>query len=249
MAEKNETTLVNFKVDSIVKESAEGVLSGMGLNLSSYIGMCLRQVAQEAGLPFTPKFDPEFWIDEAAVSKAAKIINSNIFGKYLKIKQDEEVKGCWEFNAKSHKFDESLQQEFERAAERLANCWNQCTMPGNSLLQLETELALITDEVIAAAPELRDISVGVATSIGERLMADKEVNDLIGEADDLHDFLDKVDDAMSLALLVYYRNGKQLCSRFASTSSSEEWTNMLVFKGLKENIILKNEGSNDGIQD
>lgn len=77
--ERNDQTLVNFKIDAIVKESAEAVLSGMGLNTSAYLGMCLRKLAQERTLPFDLKLDPEFWIAEAQVSKAVNILRSGFF--------------------------------------------------------------------------------------------------------------------------------------------------------------------------
>lgn len=42
MADRNEQSMISFKVDSVVKESAEAVLAGSGLNTSAYLGMCLR---------------------------------------------------------------------------------------------------------------------------------------------------------------------------------------------------------------
>lgn len=69
---------VNFKIDPVVKESAESVLANMGLNMSAYIGMCLRQLAQDREIPFIQKADPEFWAAEYRAYKAKRIIDSGI---------------------------------------------------------------------------------------------------------------------------------------------------------------------------
>ena len=87
---RENATLVNFRVDQTVKESAEAVLSAMGLNLSSYIGMCLRQVAQDRKVPFTPNVNPEFWMAENAVSNVMSLINSGIFSKAATVSFDIE---------------------------------------------------------------------------------------------------------------------------------------------------------------
>lgn len=77
---KNEsTTLVNYRVDSIVKDSAEAVLAGMGISASAYVSMCLRKLAQDREIPFTLKVDPEFWTAEAAVSEVAKSVEDGRF--------------------------------------------------------------------------------------------------------------------------------------------------------------------------
>lgn len=70
---------VNIKIDPVVKGAAEGVLSGMGLNMSAYIGMCLRQVAQDRKIPFTQTVDPDFWVTEAKVGTAKAYIDSGAF--------------------------------------------------------------------------------------------------------------------------------------------------------------------------
>jgi addiction module RelB/DinJ family antitoxin len=70
---------VNFKIDSVVKSSAEATLSCMGLNMSAYIGMCLRQLAQDRKIPFTQTVDPDFWVIEAQVSEAKSYIDSGAF--------------------------------------------------------------------------------------------------------------------------------------------------------------------------
>lgn len=70
---------VNIKLDPVVKSSAEGVLSGMGLSMSAYVGMCLRQLAQDRRIPFAQTVDPDFWITETRVSAAKAHIDSGAF--------------------------------------------------------------------------------------------------------------------------------------------------------------------------
>lgn len=72
---------VNFKIDPVVKESAESVLANMGLNMSAYIGMCLRQLAQDREIPFIQKADPEFWAAEYRAYKAKRIIDSGLISQ------------------------------------------------------------------------------------------------------------------------------------------------------------------------
>lgn len=83
---------VNIKIDPVVKGAAEGVLSGMGLNMSAYIGMCLRQVAQDRKVPFTQSVDPDFWIAESKVGEAKTYIESGAFSAafdlYLRMKNE-----------------------------------------------------------------------------------------------------------------------------------------------------------------
>lgn len=60
----------SLSIDPIVLETAEQVLSGIGISMSSYIEMCLRQVAQSATVPLSPLDDPEFWMAERAIRAA-----------------------------------------------------------------------------------------------------------------------------------------------------------------------------------
>ena len=60
----------SLSIDPIVLETAEQVLSGIGISMSSYIEMCLRQVAQSSTVPFSPLDDPEFWMAERAIRAA-----------------------------------------------------------------------------------------------------------------------------------------------------------------------------------
>ena len=94
MAEKknDSTTLVNFRVDPAVKESAEAVLGGMGLSVSAYVGMCLRQVAQDRKIPFTPSVDADFWMAENAVKEAMWFINMGLFMEACRAQEKANLK-------------------------------------------------------------------------------------------------------------------------------------------------------------
>lgn len=89
---------VNIKLDPVVKGSAEGVLSGMGLSMSAYVGMCLRQLAQDRKIPFAQTVDPDFWVTEAKVSAAKAHIDSGAF------------EAAWELFEKVH-------NEFKKASD------------------------------------------------------------------------------------------------------------------------------------
>lgn len=92
-AKDNQTTQttiqnVNIKIDPVVKESAESVLANMGLNMSAYIGMCLRQLAQDREIPFTQKANPEFWATEYRAYKTKRIVDSGIIQPVLDLYND-----------------------------------------------------------------------------------------------------------------------------------------------------------------
>lgn len=78
---------VNFKIDSVVKESAESTLASMGLNMSSYIGMCLRQVAQDRKVPFAPSADPLFWESEYRVYKVKRMVECGLLMRIVVLYQ------------------------------------------------------------------------------------------------------------------------------------------------------------------
>lgn len=79
---------VNLKIDPVVKESAESVLANMGLSMSAYIGMCLRQLAQNREIPFTQKADPEFWATEYRAYKTKRIVDAGIIEPMSKLYSD-----------------------------------------------------------------------------------------------------------------------------------------------------------------
>ena len=90
MATKKENQmLVNFKVDESVKNCAELTLLNMGMNLSSYVNLCLRQLCVEKQIPFTPTSNPDFWLIENNIEEIAKWAKKgliveiyNLFNKY-----------------------------------------------------------------------------------------------------------------------------------------------------------------------
>lgn len=98
MAERNEQSLVNFKIDVVVKEAAEATLSSMGISTSAYLGMCLRQLAQERKLPFAFEADPEFWIAEAQVGRAAELLRSGLFEKTVELRKQVTEHAVTEFS-------------------------------------------------------------------------------------------------------------------------------------------------------
>ena len=55
MAVKERTTIA---LDPEVKREATDVLEQMGLSLSSFTEICLRQVVRDKGMPFTPSLRP-----------------------------------------------------------------------------------------------------------------------------------------------------------------------------------------------
>lgn len=49
--------------------------------------MCLRQLAQERKPPFVFEADPEFWIAEAQVGRAAELLRSGLFEKTVELRK------------------------------------------------------------------------------------------------------------------------------------------------------------------
>jgi len=64
---------VNVKIDSSVKESAAGILSLMGIDITTAIDMFFRQVIAERRLPFQPIAQPSREEKLLAAIKAANI--------------------------------------------------------------------------------------------------------------------------------------------------------------------------------
>lgn len=52
MANANSTSAINVNVNSQVKEEANIILKGLGLNMSTFINMALTQVVKRNGVPF-----------------------------------------------------------------------------------------------------------------------------------------------------------------------------------------------------
>lgn len=48
---------IHIRVDSEVKDNAEGILNSLGLTLSGAVNVFLRKIIQEKGIPFSLKSD------------------------------------------------------------------------------------------------------------------------------------------------------------------------------------------------
>lgn len=70
---------IDLVIDDVVKSASEAVLNHIGVSVDSYLTMCLRQVAQDRQIPFTPSYDPQFWEDEKDVSLAVRYVESGAF--------------------------------------------------------------------------------------------------------------------------------------------------------------------------
>lgn len=57
MANTNESTNLNIRVDKDIKEQSEEIFSKLGLNMTTAINMFLRTVIRENGIPFEISLD------------------------------------------------------------------------------------------------------------------------------------------------------------------------------------------------
>lgn len=73
-----EQATINIKIDKVVKESAEAVLSGMGLSTASAIGLFLRQTAQDRKIPFEITSGTDFWHKEKMRMLMARILDTEL---------------------------------------------------------------------------------------------------------------------------------------------------------------------------
>lgn len=225
MAEKNESTLVNFKVDSIVKESAESVLAGMGLNMSSYIGMCLRQVAQDARIPFTPSVNAEFWIGEAAVSKAAKVADSGIIAEYMGVRGDEEAKGARQVNAKRIDASDDLKPHIAAIYKAVGDKF----LPGGELRALREAYSSLDLEEGEDLSFIKEGFIDPLVKTGERLLASDEAISLFGELDSVEELFEYLDDALGSVIIAYREYKDQLSMRFANRTSTDAWLSITTY--------------------
>lgn len=156
---------VNIKIDPVVKGAAEGVLSGMGLNMSAYIGMCLRQVAQDRKVPFTQSVDPDFWIAESKVGEAKTYIESGAFSAafdlYLRMKNE---------------FDDSC-----RKAALSAYANRDSDIPVFLMSQLAEAEAKTDLSSVSNIISVGEALANKARSVGELFMATMKDNETSGE--------------------------------------------------------------------
>ena len=64
---------VNVRVNSDVRDKAEAVFKGLGLNLSSGINLYLNQVVASRGLPFKPVLTPSSVLRDDLLEQESKI--------------------------------------------------------------------------------------------------------------------------------------------------------------------------------
>ncbi len=68
------STLIQFRTDDIVKIKATNICDKLGIDLQTYMRMCLSRLVQENGIPFSMKLD-EIEEDEGirAMKSASKV--------------------------------------------------------------------------------------------------------------------------------------------------------------------------------
>ena len=158
---QNEETVqnVNFKIDSVVKSSAEATLSSMGLNMSAYIGMCLRQLAQDRKIPFTQTIDPDFWTIEAQVSEAKSYIDSGMFSTIIELKTSLADKWAvlYKEMLSSFTFGSANSDSGLVAAFFLLKDWSFDKRSLSSLHESLDEFSLICDKVCGLAKGWHDL--------------------------------------------------------------------------------------------
>ncbi len=71
------TKTVNFRIDEKLKNEAEDVLSGMGLNMSSALTMFLKQVVNKRAIPFIVESEDYFYTQENQMMLAERIAKYN----------------------------------------------------------------------------------------------------------------------------------------------------------------------------
>ena len=76
---------LQIRIDDTLKERAQSVVQGMGLDLSGAVRLFLAQVVRENGLPFRPTNDPFYSVknQEALYHSAAQIESGQIVTKSL----------------------------------------------------------------------------------------------------------------------------------------------------------------------
>lgn len=78
---ENLTTAISVQVDSRDKEIATGILKNLGLNMSTYVNMAIKQLINKDGVPFeivNPKPSKEL---VEAIQEGEDILNGKIKAK------------------------------------------------------------------------------------------------------------------------------------------------------------------------
>lgn len=72
-------SLVQFRIDDVLRQQASDICVKLGLDLSTYLRMSLTRLVQEQGVPFTVKLNAAPSADEAiaAMRKLSSISQAN----------------------------------------------------------------------------------------------------------------------------------------------------------------------------
>ena len=62
---QNSVSMVQARTSTALKNSASNILDELGLNMSTYINMALKQLVLQRGIPFEAKLNSAYTIDEA----------------------------------------------------------------------------------------------------------------------------------------------------------------------------------------
>lgn len=66
-------TNLNIRTEKAVKEAAESIFAGLGLNMTTAVNIFLKQTIRENGIPFSLKLDTPNEITMAAVAEGRRI--------------------------------------------------------------------------------------------------------------------------------------------------------------------------------
>lgn len=250
MADRNEQSMISFKVDSVVKESAEAVLAGSGLNTSAYLGMCLRKLAQGGEVPFELKVDSMFWIWEAKVSKAVTYIKSGAFHEAIAIQT--EVGKLFETEIeklflKLVASEETGAKSKDIFVDQLTSGFIPAAATSTSSIRSYTEniIPLISsiDEPSAdnVVSQIRDIANQVEEKAAS-LVKNSKIIDLIEETtignntEELRENVELTESIIETVLDAYEENRDQLAMRFVG---SEFGIEEVAKVSIKRNAIMK----------
>ena len=70
---------LQIRIDEQLKDQAQAVAQGMGLDLTAAVRLFLTQMVRENGLPFQPKSDPFFSVrNQAHLARVARDLDSGV---------------------------------------------------------------------------------------------------------------------------------------------------------------------------
>ena len=76
------TTNLNIRIDKEIKEAAEKIYSGLGLNMTTAINMFLRASIRESGIPFDLKLNIPSYETIKAIEEGRMIAKDKNVGAY-----------------------------------------------------------------------------------------------------------------------------------------------------------------------